>query len=102
MGLRQLDGTPKQSWVVLQKLVEAAQAQGVILATGHIERHNPVVKFTKDGIDAKRWGEVITLSSRRVSSLPQRIKDVGVIMDLGIHDIDVMRYLIGSEVEVVV
>ncbi|MEI6796574.1 MAG: Gfo/Idh/MocA family oxidoreductase, partial [Methanomassiliicoccales archaeon] len=37
-------------------------------------------------------------STRRVSSYPARIRDVGVVMDLGIHDVDVMRHVTGSEV----
>jgi UDP-N-acetylglucosamine 3-dehydrogenase len=81
-----------------EKLVELAESTGVTLAVGHIERHNPVVDFAKKGIRDGRYGDVITISARRVSSLPTRIRDVGVILDLGIHDIDVMRYLLGSEV----
>lgn len=82
-----------------EALVRATESTGLTLAVGHIERHNPVVEFAKKGIGDGRWGEVITISARRVSSLPTRIKDVGVVLDLGIHDIDVMRYLLGSEVE---
>ncbi|MCK4457389.1 MAG: Gfo/Idh/MocA family oxidoreductase [Thermoplasmata archaeon] len=81
-----------------EKLVELAESAGLTLAVGHIERHNPVVDFAKKGIRDGRYGDVITISARRVSSLPTRIRDVGVILDLGIHDIDVMRYLLGSEV----
>ncbi|MFQ6107281.1 MAG: Gfo/Idh/MocA family oxidoreductase [Thermoplasmata archaeon] len=81
-----------------EKLVETAESSGLTLAVGHIERHNPVVEFTKKGIRDGRYGDVITASARRVSSLPSRVHDVGVILDLGIHDIDVMRYLLGSEV----
>ncbi|MFQ6129050.1 MAG: Gfo/Idh/MocA family oxidoreductase [Thermoplasmata archaeon] len=81
-----------------EKIVDLAESSGLTLAVGHIERHNPVVNFTKKGIREGRYGDVITISARRVSSLPSRIRDVGVILDLGIHDIDVMRYLLGSEV----
>ncbi|MFQ5910016.1 MAG: Gfo/Idh/MocA family protein [Thermoplasmata archaeon] len=81
-----------------ETLVEMAESSGLTLAVGHIERHNPVVDFMKKGIRDGRYGEVVTISARRVSSLPSRIHDVGVILDLGIHDIDVMRYLLGSEV----
>ena len=81
-----------------KKLVANAKKQGVVLAAGYIERHNPVVGFTKSLIEKKQFGDVISVSSRRVSSFPSRIKDVGVIMDLGIHDIDVIRHLLGSDV----
>jgi len=81
------------------KLIEMAREAGVVLAVGHIERHNPVVAFAKTALQRGDYGDVITASARRVSSFPERVRDVGVIMDLGIHEIDVMRYLIGSEVE---
>ena len=54
---------------------------------------------TKDMLNGNNFGDLISLSSRRVSSFPARIKDVGVIYDLGIHDIDVMRYLVGTKVK---
>lgn len=82
-----------------KKLVDMAGDAGLTMAVGHIERHNPVVGFTKKALEAGAYGEAIALAARRVSSFPARVKDVGVIMDLGIHDIDVMRYLLGSEVE---
>ena len=68
----------------------------LVLAVGHIERHNPVVKFVKDSLDTKKFGELITIASKRVSNLPGRIRDVGVIFDFGVHDIDVMRFLAGD------
>lgn len=76
-----------------EELIEFAEKQGLTLAVGHIERHNPVVKFAKHYLKNKK---LISISSKRVSSLPSRIKDVGVILDLGIHDIDVMTYLVGK------
>ncbi len=81
------------------ELVEMAKDRGVVLAVGMVERHNPVVEFAKKAIENGEYGKVITATARRVSSFPERIKDVGVILDLGIHDVDVMRHLVGSEVE---
>ena len=81
-----------------EKLVKFADELGLVLAVGHIERYNPVVAFAKKALDGKEYGQLITASTRRVSSLPERVKDVGVIMDLAIHDIDVLGYLVGSPV----
>jgi UDP-N-acetylglucosamine 3-dehydrogenase len=80
-----------------KSLVAMAKKQDVVLAVGYIERHNPVVGFTKNLLEKKKFGDIISVSSRRVSSFPLRIKDVGVVLDLGIHDIDVIRYLLGSK-----
>jgi len=79
-----------------QTLTKKAEETGLVLAAGHIERHNPAVKFVKDAMQNKRFGELITITSKRVSNFPGRIKDVGVIFDFGVHDIDVMRYLAGN------
>ncbi len=83
-----------------EELVHTAEQSGVVLAVGHIERHNPVVKFVKEGIEKKQYGDLISLTSKRVSNFPGRIKDVGVIFDFGVHDIDVMRYLAGEVISV--
>jgi len=84
-----------------KELVRCARKEGITLAVGHIERHNPVVTYTKKELENGTFGYPITMVSRRVSSFPSRIKDVGVIHDLAIHDIDVMRYLVSSEVRYV-
>ncbi|MGB0653437.1 MAG: Gfo/Idh/MocA family oxidoreductase [Thermoplasmatota archaeon] len=81
-----------------QALIDAAAAQGVCLAVGHIERHNPVVAYARQAIEGGRLGDLLSLNARRVSSFPGRIRDVGCIMDIGIHEIDIVRYLSGSEV----
>ena len=82
-----------------REILDAAENAGLTLAVGLIERHNPVVDFTKRALSDGQYGDLITATARRVSSFPDRIRDVGVIMDLAIHDIDVLRYLVGSEVE---
>ena len=84
-----------------EKLVKAAEDAGIVLAVGHIERHNPVVKFARESIEQGKFGDIVSISARRVSTFPGRISDVGVLLDLGIHDIDVIRYLAQSPVKTV-
>jgi UDP-N-acetylglucosamine 3-dehydrogenase len=83
--------------VKAEELTRLGEKEGVTLASGFIERFNPIVALTKDAIHEGRFGKTISISSRRVSSFPARIRDVRVIMDLGIHDIDVIRYVTKSE-----
>lgn len=98
-GVHVLMEKPLASTVVeAEELTDVAKDQGLTLATGHIERHNPVVQHTKKLIQEGRMGKILTMSSRRVSNYPSRIRDVGVIMDLAVHDMDISRYLAGSEV----
>lgn len=80
------------------ELVNLADKAKVTLASGFIERSNPIVGHMRNLVVNGRFGDVISIASRRVSSFPARIRDVGVIMDLGIHDVDVLRYVKGSEV----
>ena len=81
-----------------REVIGNAEKAGLVLAVGHIERHNPVVQFLKSAASAKQLGDVISMSARRVSPNAPRIADVGVVMDLASHDLDVMRHLAASEV----
>lgn len=80
------------------KLAELARTRDLTCCAGFIERFNPVVQECHDLIRRGHLGRIVTLSSRRVGNYPTRIRDVGVILDLAIHDIDVMRYLVGSKI----
>jgi UDP-N-acetylglucosamine 3-dehydrogenase len=81
----------------LRELVDLARRRQVVLAGGFTERHNPVVSFAKTAVKSGEYGELITAATRRVSSMPTRIRDVGVIMDLGIHDIDVVQHVVAKK-----
>ncbi len=80
-----------------KELSRLAEKEGVTLGAGFVERHNPVVGVARSALAEGRFGKPISFASRRVSSFPARIRDVGVLMDLGIHDVDVLRYLTGEE-----
>ncbi|MBI5948855.1 MAG: Gfo/Idh/MocA family oxidoreductase [Chloroflexi bacterium] len=81
------------------RIAAAAEAAGVVLTVGHIERFNPAVRELKRRLSAGQGGRVLQVKARRVGPFPHRIRDVGVIHDLAPHDIDIMRYLLGDEVE---
>lgn len=81
----------------LREIAALARSKKVVLAGGFTERHNPAVHFAKQNLQAGEFGDLITAATRRVSSMPTRIRDVGVIMDLGVHDIDVIQYVVGSK-----
>ena len=76
-----------------EELIDLAKEMGVVLEVGHIERFNPIVQFFKE---LNNKDTLITIGAKRVSGFPSRIRDVGVVMDLGVHDIDVLRYLVGE------
>ena len=82
-----------------ESIINKARINKRNLAVGHIERHNPIVKKIKKMHDAGELGNIISITTRRVSPTPDRIRDVGVVMDLAIHDLDIVKYIIGEEVE---
>ncbi len=81
-----------------EKMIGKARKAGVILTVGFIERFNPAVHYAKVQLESGRVGEEVLASSRRVSRWPTRIGDVGVVKDLAIHDIDIMHWLLKSDV----
>jgi len=79
-------------------MIKAAKEKGVKLSTGHVERFNPAVQKAKELIEMDIIGDVVSASAKRVGPFPPRIKDVGVAIDLAIHDLDVMYYLFDNDV----
>ena len=80
-------------------LVVRAADKGVALSVGHVERFNPAVRELKRRIDAGELGTIFQVHARRVGPFPSRIRDVGVVIDLATHDLDVMRFLVDADVE---
>lgn len=80
------------------RIIKAANEAGLKLMVGHIERFNPAVSKLKEIIDSGMLGKIVSISTRRVGPFNPRIRDVGIIMDLGVHDIDVISYLYGRKI----
>ncbi len=79
------------------EMMEAADAAGRMLTVGHIERFNPAVRELHRRLDAGEFGRIFQISATRLGPFPARIRDVGVVVDLAPHDLDIMRFLVGSE-----
>ncbi len=80
------------------RIIKVAKDANVKLVIGHIERFNPAVIKLKEIVDRGLLGEIVSISARRVGPFNDRIRDVGVIIDLGVHDIDVISYLYNRDV----
>jgi UDP-N-acetylglucosamine 3-dehydrogenase len=80
------------------EVIHAAEQNGVLLGVGLVERCNPAVIALKERLDSGAIGRVYQMHARRLSPFPDRDSMLGVSLDLASHDIDVMRYLTGSEV----
>jgi len=80
------------------QMIRAARKGRVKLMVGHVERFNPAVKKLKQLIEGGLLGKVVSVSAKRVGPYNPRIRDVGIILDLGTHDIDIMSYLYGEKI----
>ena len=81
-----------------RQIIAASEEAGVRLMVGHIERFNPAVVALKAHLASGELGRVFQIDARRQGPFPARVKDVGVVIDLAVHDLDVMRYVTGAEV----
>lgn len=77
-----------------REIVELARSRGVVAAVGHSERCNPVVQAMKRLEISPRF-----IESTRISPYPFRSTDIGVVLDVMIHDIDIILSLAASKVE---
>jgi len=80
-----------------EEMIAAAQARNRLLTVGHIERYNPAVRELKRRLGEGELGRIFQVRATRLGPFPARIRDVGVVVDLAPHDLDVMRYLLESE-----
>lgn len=83
-----------------ERLCELAQARRVMLGVGYIERFNPAVNELCKKLNSGMAGHIYKIQAQRLSPFPSRIQDVGVVIDLATHDIDLLRYLMkATEIE---
>lgn len=75
-------------------LVESARRHGKILQIGHIERFNPVLRQLESRLTRPKF-----IEAHRLSPFPNRSIDIGVVLDLMIHDLEIILHLVRSPVE---
>jgi UDP-N-acetylglucosamine 3-dehydrogenase len=78
-----------------RELVAAARRAGVTLMIGHVERFNPAVEAIKEAI---RNEDILSIAITRVGPFPPRMSNVGVVIDLAVHDIDLIRWFTDSDI----
>ena len=72
-------------------LAKAFGERGLVGCVGHIERYNPAISALRARLAQGELGSVFQITTRRQGPFPQRIRDVGVVMDLATHDIDLTQ-----------
>jgi predicted dehydrogenase len=78
-----------------REIVDAARRAGVTLMVGHVERFNPAVAAVKQAISGE---DILSIAITRVGPFPPRMSNVGVVIDLAVHDIDLIRWFTESDI----
>jgi predicted dehydrogenase len=78
------------------ELVELAARKNVILQVGHVERFNPILSALEKHLTHPRF-----IEAHRLSPYPERGTDIGVVLDLMIHDLEVILHLVRSPVQTI-
>jgi UDP-N-acetylglucosamine 3-dehydrogenase len=76
-------------------IIAAARHARVVLMVGHVERFNPTVEAIKAAISGE---DILSIAITRVGPFPPRMSNVGVVIDLAVHDIDLIRWFTESEI----
>lgn len=79
------------------ELIACAKNNKVVFTVGHIERFNPVILKLKQIIDEKGIGEITSVVCKRVGGFPANEPKTDVVIDLAVHDVDIISYLLGSQ-----
>jgi len=77
-----------------RKLCELAEQKGTLLQVGHIERFNPALRAVTQRLNRPQFIEAV-----RVAPYPFRATDVGVVLDLMIHDLEIIMSLVKAELK---
>jgi UDP-N-acetylglucosamine 3-dehydrogenase len=78
-----------------REIIAAARREGVTLMVGHVERFNPAVQAIKEAI---RDEDILSIAITRVGPFPPRMSNVGIVIDLAVHDIDLIRWFTDSDI----
>lgn len=77
-----------------KKLVDLAHQNNAVLQVGHIERFNPALHALEEVLTRPKF-----IESHRLSPYPGRSTDIGVVLDMMIHDLEIILHLVNSPIE---
>jgi UDP-N-acetylglucosamine 3-dehydrogenase len=89
------------SSIECEEMTDLSKRAKVILTCGYVERFNPAVQDLKKIIQKQTYGDLLMIEFHRENRMPLHIKDVGVIYDTSVHDIDTAMFLFGKGAKMV-
>jgi UDP-N-acetylglucosamine 3-dehydrogenase len=84
-----------------EEMTDLSKKAKVLLTCGYVERFNPAVQDLKKIIQNQTYGDLLMMEFHRENRMPLHIKDVGVIYDTSVHDIDTAMFLFGKGAKMV-
>jgi UDP-N-acetylglucosamine 3-dehydrogenase len=81
------------SMLSAKRLMSRCARAAVPLMVGYVERYNPALVAVQNFVSEGNLGRLISMSARRVGVLPPRIRDASVLIDIGVHDIDIAAWI---------
>lgn len=75
------------------RIAEVSNRAGVVACVGHIERFNPALQELRRRLEEHQLGEIFQVATRRQGPFPARVADIGVVLDLATHDIDLTAWV---------
>lgn len=79
------------------EIVDYAEKNNIKLMVGYLERFNPAIKELKKRLDKGELGKIYSIKVDRIGPSSTRKRDSGVLLNLGIHDLDIISFLINKE-----
>lgn len=79
------------------KLIALAKDNSVVFTVGHIEHYNPLIQKLKQMLVEEKIGKVTSIVCKRVGGFPAVEPSTDVIIDLAVHDIGIIGYLLGKK-----
>lgn len=76
-----------------QRIADAFDSAGLVGCVGHIERYNPALQDLRRRLEQGEVGDIYQIATRRQGPFPERINDVGVVLDLATHDVDLTSWV---------
>lgn len=80
-----------------EKLIKLADEKNIVFTVGHIEHYNPLIKKLKEMLDANKVGKITSIVCKRVGGFPAVEPKTDVIIDLAVHDIDIISYILNKQ-----
>jgi UDP-N-acetylglucosamine 3-dehydrogenase len=78
-------------------LIALAKKKGVVFTVGHIEHYNPLIRKLKVMVEENKIGKITSVVCKRVGGFPTVEPKTDVIIDLAVHDVDIISYLLGRQ-----